>query len=208
MKVELIQPNDWQDISFSQWKRLIKLLNEGNLNPLELRLKQAVILNPHIEDESDIGKLSLAQLTEYFSGIQFIDTEPVKELFSEFILDDKKFKQVQFKDISLAQWIDAEKFSLDVLEHHQLIAIFYIQPDEYNDIIRDRVAAFIDEQPCSRIFYLVNQFFFIQAALERATVVYSNRLKKRQKKLERVIEVSKKVEALLRKKLGSIYSTR
>jgi hypothetical protein len=206
MNLELIQPQSWNDISFKQWKKLISVLNE-DLDPLEKRLKQAAILNPHIENESDIGKLSLPQITEYFSTIQFLDNEPVKELFNEFLLDEKKFKQIQFKDISLAQWIDAEKFSLDVLDHHQLIAIFYIEPNEYDDIIRERVAEFIDEQPCSRIFYLVNQFFFIQTALERTTLLYSNQMKSKKQQIEKVIRISSRIDEFLRKKLGSIYYT-
>jgi hypothetical protein len=206
MNLELIQPQSWNDITFKQWKKLISVLNE-DLDPLEKRLKQAAILNPHIENESDIGKLSLPQITEYFSTIQFLDNEPVKELFNEFLLDEKKFKQIQFKDISLAQWIDAEKFSLDVLDHHQLIAIFYIEPNEYDDIIRERVAEFIDEQPCSRIFYLVNQFFFIQTALERTTLLYSNQMKSKKQQIEKVIRISSRIDEFLRKKLGSIYYT-
>jgi hypothetical protein len=207
MKLELIQPTSWSDISFNQWKRLLALHMIEDLNPLEKRIKQAAILNPHIESEEQIGKLTMPQLMEYFSTIEFIDNEPVSEIFKKFDLDGKTYKQIDFKDISLAQWIDAEKYSLDVLQHHHLIAIFYIKPDEYNDIIRDEIAEFIDTQPCSKVFYLISQFFFIQTALEKTMLAYSQRVEKKKAKIEKVIKRTNQIEKFLRKRLGSIYYT-
>ena len=207
MKLELIQPSDWSDISFNQWKRLLALHMLEDLNPLEKRIKQALILNPHIENEEQIGKLTMPQLLSYFSTIEFIDNEPVSEIFKKFDIDGKTYKQIDFKDISLAQWIDAEKFAADVLQHHHLIAIFYISPDEYNDMIRDEVAQFIDQQPCSKVFYLVSQFFFIQTALEKTMLAYSQKVEKKKLKIEAVIKRTKQINQFLRKRLGSIYST-
>lgn len=202
-KIELIQPVGWNDITFNQWKNLLSLDLIEDLDELTKRLKQVHILNPHIKDETDIGKLTIPQLTQYFSTIEFIKDEPVKEIFNEFELDGKKYKQIQFKDISLAQWIDAEKFSIDVIQHHQLIAIFYINPQEYNDIERDRVAEYIDNLPCSKVFYLVSQFFFIQTALEKTLEEYSVQMRKKKDKIERIIKTSKKISTKIQKLFGS-----
>lgn len=202
MKIELIQPLNWSDLTFNQYKRLLKLILE-NKSPegsdlLKLRLDQISIINPHLELET-IGKLRATQVIDYFQSIAFIDEEPVKEIFNEFELDGKKFKQIKFNDLSLAQWIDAEKWGGDVLDHHKLIAIFYIKPDEYSDGIRDRVADYLDALPAPYIFYLVSQFFFIQTALERGLVAYSEWQTKKMMEVEKIIKNSKKIDEKLKR---------
>jgi len=196
MKLELIQPNSWNDLTFNQYKRLLKLVLEEDstdpINILKLRLKQMAVINPDYTVE-ELGKLRATQVIEYYKTIDFIDNEPVKEIFNEFILDHKKFRQIKFNDLSMAQWIDAEKFSSDILDHNKLIAIFYIQPDEYNDMIRDRVAEYLDNLPAPKVFYLVSQFFFIQTALEKALVDYSAHQAKMMKRVQRVIEKTRAI---------------
>jgi hypothetical protein len=113
--------------------------------------------------------------------------------------------------MSLAQWIDSEKFTNDIEDYHQIVALFYISPGEYNDLEREKVAKFIDEQPCSRVFYLLSQFFFIQAASEKALVAYSEQMTKRLTKTERIVQKSKSIQKKLKevqKKFGLKSSTK
>jgi hypothetical protein len=202
MKLELIQPSDWSDITFNQYKRLLKLVISADVNDnvdiLKLRLEQMAVLNPDYSVE-ELGRLKGTQLLEYFKSIDFIDKEPVKEVFNEFVIDGEKFRQIKFNDLSLAQWIDAEKWGNDVLDHNKLLAIFYIDPEKYNDIIRDRVAEFLDNQPCSKVFYLISQFFFIQTALEMALKDYSEIQLKQMEEVKLIIKKAQQIDKRFKK---------
>lgn len=196
MRMELNQVENWTDITFNQYKHLLKLELEER-EPIEKRIEQIAILNPDVSTD-DIRSMRMTQMVEYFKTIDFIDKEPVKEILNHINIDGRIFRQISFNNLSLAQWIDAEKFSVDVLDHHQLLAIFYIDPDDYNDIIRERVAEWIDNQPCSRVFYIVSQFFFIQTVLERVLEDYSEEKTRWMKGVERLILNTKRVKAALK----------
>lgn len=210
MQLELIQPQSWNDISYNQYNKLLKalLLFEESADPdiLDLRLNQVQILNDGYTKE-DIGKLRQSQLLQYFKTISFLDTEPVKEIWKSFKIDEKTYELINFEDMSMSQWIDAEKLSIDLLKHNELVAIFYINPDEYSDGRRKKVAEFIGNQPCSKVFYLPSQFFFIQIALEKTTQAYLEGQKKQMQKLQRIIKWSKWINKRLPKWFGSKSST-
>jgi hypothetical protein len=193
--LELNQYKSWADISFGQYNQLLKLVIDGEdeLELLEKRLKQAQILNPDYT-EIEIGKLTLPQLTKYFQTISFIDNEPVKEIFDTFQLEESEYKLQKFENLSFTQWIDAEKYTSDPTQHHHLIAIFYIDPENYSDSEREKVANYINSQPCSRVFYLASLFFFTQKALEGAIQLYSEKIEKTHNKIERVIKHSKRIQ--------------
>ncbi len=202
MKIELNSISDWSDISFHQYKKLLKLAmeyttdNESqiiDIEPLKYRLKQVAVLNPEIKEE-DIAKLTLPQLTEYINLISFIDNEPVKESLKQIELQGKIYKLIDFKDMSLSQWIDGEKYSQDIEDHHKVIAIFYLKPEEYSDIERDILSEYIDNLPCSKVFYIISLFFFIQKVFERASQDYSERIEKKMKRYQAGLKILNKLQ--------------
>ena len=102
---------------------------------------------------------------------------------------------MDFKHLSLAQWIDAEKYS-DVLMAHKLISIFYINPKEYDDLELDKVSDWFDDQPSTKSFYLISQFFFIQKVLEIAMELYLKKEAKQMYQIERLIKINNKLHKM------------
>lgn len=198
MNIKLNLPDSWNDITFNQWKRLVKSVPDNindldNVDILKIRIEQAHILNPHI-DKEDLMKLSYSQLLEYFQKIDFIDKEPVKADQSKLVIDGNEYEAIDFKYMSLEQFIDAEKYS-DILNAHKLIAIFYIEPDKYNDILLDKVAKYIDNSPTPVAFWMVSKFFFIQKALELSINLFSEEMMKEKLKIERIIRIKSWLES-------------
>ena len=196
MEIKLYIPESWTDITFKQYRLLLDSQRRYNLdNPieqLEYRVDQMSILNPDILIE-DLKKLTLTQAKEYFDQINVLyDKEPVKKEMNSFEIDGKKYELIKFKHLSLAGWIDAEKYS-DLLMSHKLISIFYINPDEYNDIELDKVSDWLDEQPAPTGFYLVSFFLTTQKILELATSLYLEKTKEEIEKMEKIIKLSNKV---------------
>jgi hypothetical protein len=198
MEIKLKSPENWSDITFKQWRMILdratNLKLDDPINVLKYRLSQTQILNPEYSEEQ-IGKLKVNQLKEYFKSIEFLDSEPVKEIWKSFELDGKKYELIDFKNLSLEQWIDCEKYS-NILDAHRLISIFYINPNEYNEIELDKISEYIDKQPCGKVFYLVSFFFFTQTALELATNLYSDQIIEMSQKIEKIKIVDQKIKKL------------
>lgn len=207
-KIELKVVEDWNDITLNEWKRLLKLSSEmkNDESPLEVykvRLEQVKILNPAV-DEADIKKMTISQLKSYFDMIDFLDTEPVKANQETIEIDGETFKFNDFRHMSLEQWIDAEKYS-SIEDADKLIAIFYLNAENYSNDRHEKVSKWLDSQPAHIGFWTVGKFFFIQKALEVGMELYSEEIIKKTQKIQRVIENSKKInEALSR--FGSRFS--
>jgi hypothetical protein len=208
-KINLTTPDDWNDITLNQYKMLLKVQSEtiieNELDLYKLRTEQVLILNPHVEKD-DILRLSLEQLSAYFKAIEFLDKEPVKKEQKELKIDGKKYIFSHFKNLSLEQWIDAEKYS-SIEDAHKLIAIFYIKPIEYDEVELDKVSDWLDKQPAHVAFWTISQFFFIQKALELGTNLYLEQMTKKAEKVKRVIEISRKIDARLRQFGSRFYMT-
>lgn len=207
-KIELKTPSDWREVTLHQYKHLLKLQTEtevkDQLDLYKLRIGQISILNPDVAEE-DIKRMSLEQLTHYFKEIDFLDNEPVKADQSTLTIEGKEYKFTHFKNLTLEQWIDAEKYS-SMEDAHKLIAIFYIDPKEYDDVELDKVSEWLDKQPAHIGFWTISQFFFIQKALELSISLYSEKELKKVEKIKRVIEISKRIDHRL-KQFGSKFST-
>lgn len=193
MKLELITPENWNDITFNQWCKLIDLLGNSELNELEKRIQQVLIINPLV-NRDDLLKLKTTQLAKYFKTIDFLDDEPIKEVWNEIDFGNKKWKLIDFQHMSMAQWIDSEKFAVKPELWSNLVAIFYMDPQHYNDREREELAEYIAEQPCSKVFYLPAEFFFIQTALGMAIKEFSDREMKVKEKAEKIIKATKRVQ--------------
>ena len=205
IKLNIVE--DWNDITLNQYKRLLKIQTEteivNELDLYQMRLQQLHILNPDIELD-DLRRLSLDQLTRAFKEIEFLDVEPVKNNQKIITIDGTKYTFNHFKNMSLEQWIDAEKFS-DLENAHKLIAIFYLSADEYTNEKMELIADWLDNQPAHVAFWTISQFFFIQKASELAISLYSEQMIQKAEKIERVIHWSKKIDAVL-KRFGSKFS--
>lgn len=198
MKIDLNIPESWNDISFNQWKRIVNLVPKNakdldNIDLLKIRIEQTHILNPHIEKE-DLMKLSYNQLLDYFQSIDFIDKEPVKQVMDKIIVDGVEYEMLDFKYMSLEQFIDAESFG-NIMDSNKLIAIFYIHPDRYDNIILDKVADFIDKSPAPIGFWMISKFFFIQRALDLSMELFSEKMLKEKAKMERVLRIKTWLES-------------
>jgi hypothetical protein len=209
-KINLNVPESFDDITLNQWKRLLKLQMESKIeNELDLykmRIAQLHILNPDVT-EDELKRLSLSQLTDYFKSIQFLDLEqPVKENQKQIIVDGKTYRFNHFKNMSLEQWIDAEKWT-DIEDCHKLISIFYLNANDYNNIEQEKIADWLDRSPAHVGFWTISQFFFIQKSLEIAINLYSEQMIQRAKKVERVVYWSKKINQAM-KRFGLTFYTK
>ena len=207
MKLELNIPESWRDITLKQYIGLLEastsIDTEDSITLLNHRVKQATILNPHLTEEQ-IKKISMSQMKEYFDKIDCIDAEPVTENCKKLVIDGKTYEFIEFKNMSLEQWIDSEKYS-SIEECHKLIAIFYINPKDYSEMELDKVSNWLLDQPVTKTFWSVSFFLFIQKAFELALEDYSIRMAKQTKKIMRVIEISKKIDQKIKrvqKRLG------
>jgi len=196
--ITLYSPENWGEVTFKQWRLMLaemhKLDVSDKINLLRYRVKQAQILNPQYT-EKQIGQLTLPQLQQYFTKIEFLDDEPVKEIWDEFEINGETYKLINYKNLSLEMWIDGEKYT-SMEDAHKLIALFYLRPDTYSEEKLDEIAQFIDTQPCGRVFYLISFFFFTHKALELATSLYSDQLTNLNRKIERVKETDQKIKNL------------
>lgn len=197
MILTLKSPESWNDISLSQYKRLISLeFTEDTI--LEYRINQVHILNDQYSTD-DLMKMSMLQLKTYFNEIEFINTNPVLKDCKMFNIDGKEYIFGDFKNMSLEQWIDCEKYTS--LENcHKLISIFYIKPEEYNDKELDKVSEWLNKQPVTEYFWSVSFFLFIHRALELSIKQFSEKLEKNREKTQRIITISKRID----KKLKSV----
>jgi hypothetical protein len=202
MKLELTIPENWNDVSLKQFRQMLLLIEKYNveddeITKLKLRVAQIAIFNPQVKEE-DLMKLKLSQLGEYFQKMEFLDAEPVKEIVKEWKLGDKTYHLNEFKNLSLDGWISAEKWS-NIEDAHKLISIFYIDPREYSEIEVDRICDIIDNEPVSKSFYLVAQFFFIQKALEISGEIYIHKLNQLKKGIEKAEKIKMKWQQRLYK---------
>lgn len=195
-EIVLTLPESWNDITLEQYVKLVKLIDKYDINnPTEailMRLEQLNILNDTWTLDQ-LKKLTIPQLTTYFKGIEFINNDPVLENCKEIVIEDKKYIFNDFKHLTLEQWIDAEKFS-ELELAHRLIAIFYINPKEYDDLELDKVSEWLLKAPVTKYFWSVSFFLFIHRASELAILRYSEKIETGKKKMEKVIRIGKKVE--------------
>lgn len=209
-KINLNVPESFEDLTLNQWKRLLKIQMhskiEDELDLYKMRISQLHILNPDVS-EDDLKRLSLVQLTDYFKSIEFIDAEqPVKENQKEIVIDGKKYHFNHFKNMSLEQWIDAEKWC-EIEDCNKLISIFYLSANDYNTAEQEKIAEWLDNSPAHIGFWTISQFFFIQRALEQGINLYSEQMIEKAKKVERVIYWSKRINEAM-KRFGSTFSTK
>jgi hypothetical protein len=209
-KINLTVPESYEDITLNQWKRLLKMQSEtpieNELDLYKMRISQLSILNEGVNEE-DLMRLSLEQLTDYFKAIEFLDLEqPVKENQKEIMVDGKKYTFNHFKNMSLEQWIDAEKYS-NIEDCDKLIAIFYLSSDEYNNKDHQKIAEWLDKSPSHIGFWTISQFFFIRRASEEGIKLYSEWIQKRTQTIERTIYWSRKIKGVANR-FGSLFSTK
>jgi hypothetical protein len=201
MKIELTIPQNWNEISLKQFRQLIMGIQGfgklDEINILKWRIRQLHILNPHISEET-LLKLKLSQLSEYFTQIEWLDNEPIKEIIKEWIINDKKYYLNEFKNLSVDQWISAEKWS-NIEDGHRLISIFYIDPREFSEIEVDRICDKIDNEPVTKSFYLMSQFFFIQKSLEISGQMYIQKMQEMKRLLEKTVKIDKWIRQRLYK---------
>lgn len=206
MNIELKIPQDWNDITLSQYKQLLMLPSMYNLENIEdqyeYKKAQMSIINPHLDIE-DIGKMKMSQAIDYYNRIEFINNQPVLENCKTINIDGKVYTFGDFKNMTMDQWIDTEKYGTRTEDCNKLIAIFYINGDEYCAKEHDKVSEWLDKAPATKYFWSVSFFLFIQTASELAFRHYSNKLMSKLEWKKRV-EKNKKIIKEAMKKFGLI----
>jgi hypothetical protein len=195
MKLELKAPVDWSQVTLKQYKELLMLkYNEEEV--LEYRIDQCNIFNPQYS-KFDLMKMSMPQLKLYFDSIDFVNAQPVLRDCKEIDIEGVKYTFIEFKNMSLEQWIDCEKYS-SIENSHKLIAIFYIEPEKYNDRELDKVSDWLLNAPVTEYFWSLSFFLFIHLAQGQAIKRFSEMVKKKREKTEKVIEISKRINEKLK----------
>ncbi len=196
MRLELIAPDGWHEITLKQYKQLL-LLPIPEEPSAEYRLKQVAILNPQYDIDT-IGKATMAQIKDYVEQITFLDRQPELDHCRQIEIGGKKYEFGDFKYMSIEQWIDTENF-YKLEDAHKLISIFYIPSETYDDKELEKVSQWFDNQPVTKYFWSVSFFLFMQKALEIAIQQFSEQGQVKQKRVGRIIEKSKLVKKTLGK---------
>jgi hypothetical protein len=198
MEIKLHSPENWSEITTKQYVELLQAIEvcskDDEVDYLKLRMEQAKILNPN----QPVEKLTIPQIKEYFNSIKFLDERPVLELCNKITVDGKMYEFIQFKNMSMEQWIDSEKYSsLDMA--HKLIAIFYMRPDDYNEIDLDKVSDHILNGPVTKFFFALSIFLFIHHALELHTRLFSERVEQDKKMIQNVKDQAIKIDQKIKR---------
>lgn len=208
-QLELTIPQSWDDISLTQFQQLEKLVTQFDLEAhpesiLDYRLHQATILNPAWTRE-ELGKqMTMENLTTYFQAIEFIHTQPVLHDCQTLSIAGKTYTFQEFKGMNMEQWIDTEKYA-SLEQCHRLIAIFYIDPTEYSDAELEKVSSWLAAAPVTQYFWSASFFLFMHRAFGLSIELFTAKLAKHQRKIDRTIQVSQKIQKKwqqLRKKIG------
>lgn len=197
-EIKLKVVESWDDITMSQYVKLVELSEKYGPEPepeqlLRYKCEQIHILNPNVSVD-DIMRMTLPQVKQYFTMIEFLNTDIVTHSCKTIEIDGKQYDLQDFKLISLEQWIDAEKYGSSIKTAHKLVSIFFIKASEYNESELDKVSDYILNSPITKYFYVVSQFFFIHTALGMAIERYSSKVIQQQKMIKKTIEKAEKYD--------------
>lgn len=207
-QIKLKIADSYDDITMNEYIKLLKIMDKYNLEDkkdiLRYRIDQISILNPKYSKD-DLMKLTMTQLREYFSKMEFLDADMVSHNSKVLDIDGIKYEFQDLKLMSLEQWIDSEKYSSSIDTAHKLVSIFFIEASKYSESELDKVSEYILNSPVTKYFYIISNFFFIFEALGLAISRYSDQVNKEKMIMEKVKEraigydkIIKKFQAKLR----------
>jgi hypothetical protein len=190
MKVDLIIPDKWEDITIGTYQQYIKI-QEGKFSEKSKTIKSLALLCN--TTESIIKKIAYIDLKEIMDIVKgLLDKEPSKEDFKKtFMFDGKKYGfHPNLSKLTTGEYIDLENYCKEPIENlHVIMSILYrpvtferadryaieeYNPDEFKEIL-------FKECPMN---IALNSLGFFLTLGERLAEISHNYLQKAQNKMQ------------------------
>lgn len=123
-KLSLVVPQDWSEISVGRFMEF-ELLDKKNLSSLDLMVNVVSIFCD--KDSSEIEKLSLNQLGNIMTELEWVIAKPLKNFYQSWEHDGIKYGFLpNLNAIKVGEWIDLEQYMKAPIQNlHKILAILY-----------------------------------------------------------------------------------
>jgi len=123
-KVNISIPQDWSEISVGRFMEF-ELLEKGELSNLDLMVQIVSIFCD--KDSSEIEKLSIQQLGDVITDLEWVTAKPLKNFYQSWEYDGIKYGFIpNLSSIKVGEWIDLEQYMKAPVQNlHKLLSILY-----------------------------------------------------------------------------------